>query len=441
MTTSQPPQNAANPNDSSPQALPGDFVVRASIAVLAGTLLLRLAGGLALSSLQLYQKSLGADGGSIAWVAAGYYATELVLAPVFGALSDRYGRKIFLVLAPLLGAVALVLYPHASSVAVFFAIRVLEGVSAGGAIPATLGYLSDLTDGSKYRSRIMGLFEVMTLVGVAIGGTVLGPRVWDAFGTGSFAALAVLYVLGALVFALFLPQIGLRVQRRRTWSDYARALSNRRILRFMPAWFAATGVIGLWLVHVQSQLYQGKPGFPATPVPGQNLVASLDGPGISLVLGSFAVAFLAGLFFGSRPNAGRKSTVMLQAGAGLMTIAVCLFLLNHPELGLDWRVQLPIVGEARGWFLILLVGAFFQAGFTPVALAYLADISQDFPEDRGVVVGLYSIFLAGGNLIGGSLLGGPFVQALHMDGVALLTGLFTLVAFASVINIRQTSSD
>jgi MFS family permease len=441
MTTSQPPQNASNANDSNPQALPGDFVVRASIAVLAGTLLLRLAGGLAFSSLALYLNSLGAQGAGIAWVAAGYYATELLLAPVFGALSDRYGRKVFLVLAPLLGAVALVLFPLASSVTVLFAIRVLEGVSAGAAIPATLGYLSDLTDGSKYRSRIMGLFEVMTLVGVAIGGTVLGPRVWDAFGTGSFAALAVLYVLGALVFALFLPQIGLRIQRRRTWSDYARALSNRRILRFMPAWFAATGVIGLWLVHVQSQLYQGKPGNLATPVPGQNLVASLDGPGISLVLGSFAVAFLAGLFFGSRPNAGRKTTVMLQAGAGLMAIAVCLFLLNHPELGLDWRVPLPIVGEARGWFLILLVGAFFQAGFTPVALAYLADISQDFPEDRGVVVGLYSIFLAGGNLIGGSLLGGPFVQALHMDGVALLTGLFTLVAFVSVINIRQTSSD
>ena len=87
------------------------------------------------------------------------------------------------------------------------------------------------------------------------------------------------------------------------------------------------------------------------------------------------------------------------------------------------------------------VGAFFQAGFTPVALAYLADISQDFPEDRGVVVGLYSIFLAGGNLIGGSLLGGPFVEALHMDGIALLTGLLTLVAFVSVWNIRRGSSD
>jgi len=90
---------------------------------------------------------------------------------------------------------------------------------------------------------------------------------------------------------------------------------------------------------------------------------------------------------------------------------------------------------------VLLIGAFLQAGFTPMALAYLADISEDFPEDRGVVMGLYSIFLAGGNLIGGSLLGGVFVSALRLDGVILLTFLFTLMAFFSVMNIRRVSSD
>jgi hypothetical protein len=57
------------------------------------------------------------------------------------------------------------------------------------------------------------------------------------------------------------------------------------------------------------------------------------------------------------------------------------------------------------------------------------------------VMGLYSIFLAGGNLIGGSLLGGVFVSALRMDGVILLTFLFTLMAFFSVMNIRRVSSD
>jgi predicted MFS family arabinose efflux permease len=197
---------------------------------------------------------------------------------------------------------------------------------------------------------------------------------------------------------------------------------------------AATGVIGLWTVHLQKELYN-----TAAPATGQALVASLDKNTLSLVLGSFAVAFLAGLFYGSR-STGKRSTPMLYAGFGLVVIAVCLFLLNHPELGLEWRVPVPFYGEARGWFLVLLIGAFMQAGFTPVALAYLADISQDFPEDRGVVVGLYSIFLAGGNLIGGTI-GGLFVSSSRMDGIALLTGLFTLVAFVSVLQIRRHSND
>jgi MFS family permease len=413
--------------------MPRSELIRAAIAVLIGTALLRLAGGVALSSLGLYLKSLGSEGAEVAFVAAGYYIAELLLAPVFGALSDRVGRKIFLVAAPILGAVALLLYPSSSSLLVLFLIRVIEGVSAGAAAPATLGYLSDLTDGSKYRGRIMAFF------GLLLGGTVLGPRVWDAFNTSSYPILAGLYLLGAMVFWFFLPNVGLRVQKRRKFSDYTRVLSSKRLLRFMPAWIAATGVIGLWLVHVQNQLYAGK----NSSVAGQALVGSLTGAGISLVLGAFGVVFLAGLYYGSR-STERRSTPMLYAGFGLLWLSICMFILNHPEWGLEFGFNINLGFTefyARGWFLLLLIGAFFQAGFTPVALAYLADISEDFPEDRGVVVGLYSIFLAGGNLIGGSFLGSIFVGNFKFDGIALLTLLFTFVAFASVTIIRRNSSD
>ncbi len=414
-------------------------LIRAATAVLIGTALLRLAGGVALSSLGLYLKSLGSEGAEVAFVAAGYYIAELLLAPVFGALSDRLGRKIFLVAAPLLGAVALLLYPLSSSLLVLFLIRVIEGVSAGAAAPATLGYLSDLTDGSKSRGRIMAFFEIATLFGLLLGGTVLGPRIWDAFHTSSYPILASFYLLGAIIFWFFLPNVGLRVQKRRQFKDYTRVLSSKRLLRFMPAWIAATGVIGLWLVHVQNQLYSAK----NSSIPGQALVGALDGKSISLVLGTFGAVFLAGLYYGSR-SSGRRSTPMLYAGFGLLWLSICMFVLNHPEWGLEFGfpIHLGFIDTyARGWFLLLLIGAFFQAGFTPVALAYLADISEDFPEDRGVVVGLYSIFLAGGNLIGGSLLGSFFVERFYFDGIALLTLLFTLVAFASVNIIRRHSSD
>jgi MFS family permease len=421
------------------KTLEPNLFLRAAVAVLLGTLLLRVAGGVATGTLNFYLKSLGQVGLEVGFVAAGYYATELLLAPVFGALTDRIGRKALVVAAPIVGAIALLLYPLTSSLWVLFLIRVIEGISAAAAIPATLGYLSDLTDGSPHRARLMGLYEIVTLLGVTGGGIVLGPLLWSALGTSSYPFLAIVYVLGALVFAFLLPNIGVIIHKRRTLADYARALGNRRLVRFLPAWISATGVIGLWLVHVQNLLSQGKDG---AVVSSQALVGAFTPAEVSKYLAWFAVAFLIGLYYwASRGKGDRRTTPMMYAGFGLLVIAVSWFFLNHPELGLNPLVGLPIVGVVNLWFVALLVGAFFQAGFTPVALAYLADISEDFPEDRGVVMGLYSIFLAGGNLIGGSLLGGVFVTALRMDGVILLTFLFTLMAFGSVMHIRRVSRD
>jgi MFS family permease len=418
--SSHPPATAA------PTALP-----QAAIAVLLGTLLLRLAGGLATSSLSLLLKAKGYEGAEVGLVAGAYYATELILAPVFGALSDRIGRKILVVLAPVVGALALLLYPLASIIPLFLFVRALEGISAAGAIPATLGYLSDLTDGSPHRARIMGLYEIVTLVGVAIGAIAVGPIVYGAIGNAVFPILAVVYLLGAAVFWFGLPNIGVRIEKRRTLKDYLRALGNKRLLRFMPAWMSATAVIGLWLVHVQNQLFASK----SQPVSGQALAGALKAGDISLYLGLFALAFLAGLYvWGSLVRSGRRTTPMLYAGYGLLLLALSFYNLNHPG---EWlALGLPNLV----WYPLLLVGGFFQAGFTPVALAYLADISEDFPEDRGVVVGLYSIFLAGGNLIGGAI-GGLFVDSLYVDGIVLLTALFTLVALGSTLFIRRVSSD
>ena len=418
----------------SPKPLEYSVFLRGTIAVLLGTLLLRIAGGVATGTLNFYLKSFGLEGLEVGFVAAGYYATELLLAPVFGALTDRVGRKALVVAAPVVGAIALLLYPLTSSLGVLFLIRVIEGISAAAAIPATLGYLSDLTDGSPHRARLMGAYEIVTLLGI-----VLAPLLWGALGTSSYPFLALVYILGALVFAFLLPNIGVKVHKRRAFADYLRALGNRRLVRFLPAWISATGVIGLWLVHVQNLLSKGKTLEVSS---SQALLGAFTPAEVSKYLAWFAVFFLGGLYYwATRSKTERRTTPMLIAGGGLLLISISWWMLNHPEILGAPLVTLPVLGAVNLWFPVLLIGAFLQAGFTPMALAYLADISEDFPEDRGVVMGLYSIFLAGGNLIGGSLLGGVFVSALRLDGVILLTFLFTLMAFFSVMNIRRLSSD
>ena len=61
----------------------------------------------------------------------------------------------------------------------------------------------------------------------------------------------------------------------------------------------------------------------------------------------------------------------------------------------------PAAGRGRSPAVVAAgFGLFVLAGATPAALGLLADISERFPTDRGAIMGLYSVFLAIGQIIG-----------------------------------------
>jgi predicted MFS family arabinose efflux permease len=82
---------------------------------------------------------------------------------------------------------------------------------------------------------------------------------------------------------------------------------------------------------------------------------------------------------------------------------------------------------------LLVVSIMIQSGFTPAALTHLADITEDHVNDRGIIMGLYSIFLGLGQLIGASI-GGPFVDWRGADGIVIVTAL--LGTFAGLLLLR-----
>ena len=55
-----------------------------------------------------------------------------------------------------------------------------------------------------------------------------------------------------------------------------------------------------------------------------------------------------------------------------------------------------------------------MSGFTPAALAYLADITEDYAGDRGAIMGLYSVFLGVGQFVG--VIAGRPLRRLARDG-------------------------
>jgi predicted MFS family arabinose efflux permease len=81
-----------------------------------------------------------------------------------------------------------------------------------------------------------------------------------------------------------------------------------------------------------------------------------------------------------------------------------------------------------------------MAGATPAALGLLADISERFPNDRGAIMGLYSVFLAVGQIIG-ALIGGLAADARGIDGMLIATGALLGVALLPLARLRGSEDE
>ena len=92
--------------------------------------------------------------------------------------------------------------------------------------------------------------------------------------------------------------------------------------------------------------------------------------------------------------------------------------------------------HAHRWSMLLaglvILGIFVESGFTPAALTYLAEIAEEQAQDRGSVMGVYSVLLSVGQLVGAGL-AGPFATAAAFNGLIMLTGLLTLIALFTVL--------
>ncbi len=103
-------------------------------------------------------------------------------------------------------------------------------------------------------------------------------------------------------------------------------------------------------------------------------------------------------------------------------------LVNH-SAGLPLAVAIVGIGAAG-------FGLFVLAGATPAALGLLADISERFPSDRGAIMGLYSVFLAVGQIIG-ALIGGVAADLRGIDGMLLATAGLLVVALLPLSRLRD----
>ena len=359
--------------------------------------------------------ALGAETEDIGWTLlafgftlALYDLAEVVLKPLFGALSDRIGVRP-VIIAGLLGFAAFsVLGALVPGTVGLIVARFGQGAAASAFSPASSAAVARLTDDSS-RGRYFGRYGSWKSLGYALGpllGAVL--VVWGGM-PALFWALAVVGLVAAAWVAFAVPAVPVLPRKRVTLVDLGRELTAPGFLVPTLVLAATTGALAVAV------------GF--LPLLGRQM--GLDTVGsMALVTVLAVLSSVVQPLVGAAHDRGRFS-VRRGAVGGLLLIAAGI------AIAAVWPHPLALVATA------VLVGAGVGAA-TPVAFSHLA---ASTPADRmGRTMGSAELGRelgdAGGPLVAGAVATASVVAA----GLGAVAALTASAAALALIGLRRPAA-
>jgi len=357
--------------------------------------------GIVIPIMPFYIESFGGNGLGMGMLMAIFSVMQFIFAPIWGALSDRFGRKPILLFGAFGNAISLLMFGFSTQLWMMYVARGLGGILSSATLPAAMAYIGDTTD-HKNRGAGMGI------VGAAMGmGMVLGPGLGGTLAKTSLST-PFFFAAGLSMFALLLIFIFVPESLEKTKRDLTSKIQMPKIsilfrelrgpLGFMfllafAVMFALTnfeGIFGLYaqyrfdytatqvglvltIVGLISTIVQGILTGPTTKWIGERNVIkiSLIGSSLGFVLMMFA-----------------KTSVPVYVTAGFFVLMNAM---------LRPAIQSIISKEARSGQGIAmgLANSYMSLGriFGPLWAGTMIDINIIFPYLSGAIV-FFFLFLA-----------------------------------------------
>jgi len=355
--------------------------------------------GIVAPLLPLYAENMGATGVWIGIIFAGFSISRTIFMPIAGWLSDRWGRKLFLVIGLLSFAITSLGYIWADNVSQLTLVRLINGATAGMILPIAQAYIGDISPEGE-EGKWMGYFNATFFTGFGFG-PLIGGTLTDHFGMNmAFFTMGGLNLLAFLVVTLFLPdarQRKMTTSLRPSFREMSASNMMRGLFSFRLAFSLGRGSFAAFL-PIFAGIYLG-------------LSPTLIG-----VLLAVNILLMSLLQIYSGRIADRLNRRVMVVIGGLINLA---FLALIPSGSNFWQ----LLG-------ICAIGSLGGAISMPAASALVVEEGKRFGMGSTMAMfGMaFSMGMAVGPLLGGVLVDSVSVYSVFYFGASMLllgTGLFT----------------
>ncbi len=205
MTSSTAPAHAGHPPSapSSPALEEGQLTHKEILVVFvglaAGMLLAALNATLVATALPTIVTDLG-GGDQISWVITAYLLTSTSTTPLYGKISDLYGRKAVYQTAIVIFIIGSLACGFAQETWQLIAARAVAGAGAGGLMSLSMAIIGDIIpprERGRYQGYLGGVFAFASVIGPLLGGFFVDELSWRwVFWVNIPVGIAALFITG-----------------------------------------------------------------------------------------------------------------------------------------------------------------------------------------------------------------------------------------------------
>jgi MFS family permease len=214
------------------------------ITLLLSVFIALLGIGIIVPIMPVFAESLGAGGMALGGIIAAFSITRGFCQPIVGNLSDRWGRKGFLLSGLTVYTLVGLIMPEATTVPSLVLIRALHGVGSAMIVPVAMAYVSDMAPAGS-EGRYMGMLNVAIFTGIG-SGPLIGGVCTDIWGMSS--AFYVMAGLSAVALLLVLLQL------RDFSAPAAKVVSKVGVIKAIQTMLAVRRTVGILLARLSTMI-------------------------------------------------------------------------------------------------------------------------------------------------------------------------------------------